>query len=84
MLHGVAKPGTLEGVAAKRVTTGPGKTVPVRGGETQMIFHPFTQQHFVRIVVSKCKPGCLWLIFHLRYVIEEISHGYLSIPSVVP
>ena len=52
MIHRVAEPGPLEGLAAERIAARPGKGVPIGDGKAQMVFHPLAQDHFVRVVVA--------------------------------
>ena len=54
-LQGVARllPGTIKGAHAKHIGAIPAEGVPVTGRKTQMIFHPFAQHQFIRVVMTE-------------------------------
>ena len=54
-LQGVARllPWAIEGAHAKHIGAIPAESVPVTGRKTQMIFHPFAQHQFIRVVMTE-------------------------------
>ena len=46
-------PGTLKRAGAKHIRAIPAEVMPITGGKTQMICHPFSQHDFIRIIVAK-------------------------------
>ena len=54
-LQGVARllPWAIEGAHTKHIGAIPAESVPVTGRKTQMIFHPFAQHQFIRVVMTE-------------------------------
>src|SRR5262245_15322851 len=52
LLHRIAEPRALEGLAAEGIAARPCETMPVSDGKAQMIFKPFAKDDLVRVVVA--------------------------------
>src|SRR5690606_9622827 len=53
MLHRVAEPGALDGLAAEGVASRPDEIMPVADGETQMVLQALAENLLVRIVMAE-------------------------------